>query len=93
MSEQSDLAAQLAAQREMNRGVVPKKAKQILGGTYKEKNSNMAVYLPREMIADLKKLAFEEGRSVSEIAKELFEQRLKEGPKKPEPGRRRRVIE
>ncbi|AHJ86487.1 Arc-like repressor [Mycobacterium phage 20ES] len=88
-----DLRAQLARQRDLTRGVVPKSAKQILGGTYKEKNGNMAVYLPRDMIADLKKLAFEEGRSVSEIAKELFEQRLKDGPRQPEPDRRRRVIE
>ncbi|ALF02177.1 ParB-like dsDNA partitioning protein [Mycobacterium phage LadyBird] len=89
----SDLAKQIAAHTERTKGVAPKSAKQILGGTYKEKNGNMAVYLPRDMIAALKKLAFEEGRSVSEIAKELFEQRLKDGPRQEEPDRRRRVIE
>ncbi|QFG04613.1 ParB-like dsDNA partitioning protein [Mycobacterium phage Keziacharles14] len=88
----SDLAKQMAAQVERTRGVVPKTAKQILGGTYKERNGNMAVYLPRDMIADLKELAHSEGVSVSEIAKELFEARLAEGPRFKET-RNRRVID
>ncbi|QFG08617.1 ParB-like dsDNA partitioning protein [Mycobacterium phage Vanisoa] len=88
----SDLAKQMAAQVERTRGTVPKTAKQILGGTHKERNGNMAVYLPRDMIADLKDLAHAEGVSVSEIAKELFEARLAEGPRFKET-RSRRVIE
>ncbi|AMS01030.1 ParB-like dsDNA partitioning protein [Mycobacterium phage ArcherNM] len=88
----SDLADQLAAHKERTKGVVPKSAKQILGGTYKERNGNMAVYLPRDMISALKDLAHAEKKSVSEIAKELFEARLAEGPRQ-ETTTRRRVIE
>ncbi|AER48746.1 ParB-like dsDNA partitioning protein [Mycobacterium phage LoneWolf] len=88
----SDLAKQIAAHTERTKGMVPKTAKQILGGTHKDRNGNMAVYLPRDMIADLKELAHQEGVSVSEIAKELFAERLAAGPRFKET-RSRRVIE
>ncbi|AHG23819.1 Arc-like repressor [Mycobacterium phage EagleEye] len=88
----SDLAAKIAAQREQNASKTPKKASEILRG-HKDVSANMAVYLPKSMIRDLKKLAFEEDTSVSKIAEELFAERLKEGPRKPEPQNRRRVID
>lgn len=87
-----DLAAAIAAQREANLHKTPKKASEILR-SYKDVNGNMAVYLPKWMIADLKELAHAEGTSVSKIAQELFEARLKEGPRKQLKPERRRLLD
>lgn len=81
MSESaSRLAAKLEAAKERNAGKTPKKASEIFS-SQKDLMATLGIYLPKKTIADLKRLAFEEGTSASAIVEELLGPRLKAGPR------------
>ena len=75
-----DLKAQLEAQKARSTGQPAKKASEVFRG-HKDVMANMAVYLPKSTIRQLKNLAFAEGTSASKIVEELLAPRLLEGPR------------
>ncbi|QNJ56984.1 ParB-like dsDNA partitioning protein [Mycobacterium phage Deloris] len=64
-------------------GVQPKKASEILRRG--PEMTTLGIYLPKDKVAALKRLAFEEETSVSAIVQELIGPRLEAGPRPKEP--------